>query len=186
MHISIFLSTSYLESNQKPVQCVCMYMCTQASVGSIGYSQEVVARLNLLSLFLNQISESETCRTGHHFLRPNIQTHMFMHTRMHTHAAILTQTSTKCDCCARDRKSLCNAHLLIMHYTSFVCVCVYACVTGCFHVRAPVCSFVWPADAIGPSHWQKGRKWTVSHADSNWTQLAPRSDKILHVIFLRM
>lgn len=111
--------------------CVCV--CTLVSIGSIGYFQEVVARLSLLSLFLNQISESETCRTGHHFL----QTHK------HTQTPIMIQASTKCDhcACAKQRKSLCNLHLLSIYYN--LCVSVLVPRTG-LHVRASVCVLFGP------------------------------------------
>lgn len=90
--------------------CVSMcshYVCACASVQPIGYFQEVVA---ILGFFYNQISESETCRTGHRFLWTHSRTHSSTHTQ--THPAISTQTSTNCNCCAKRRKSHCNLHLL--------------------------------------------------------------------------
>lgn len=56
--------------------CVCLWMCVW--VKSIGYFQEVVALLSLLSFPFNQISESERHRTGHCFLRTHTNTRRYL------------------------------------------------------------------------------------------------------------
>lgn len=106
-YLSLFCITCWKRS--KITMCV-HYVCACVSVQPIGYFQEVVAILGLLPFFYNQISESETRGTGHHFLWTHSRTHSSARTQ--THPAILTQTSTNCNCCAKRRKSHCNPHLL--------------------------------------------------------------------------
>lgn len=57
---------------------VCVFVCVCLSVTSIGYFQEVVVLLSLLSFLFNQISESETCRTGHRSRQTHTNTHSYL------------------------------------------------------------------------------------------------------------